>query len=70
VCWQDVHSLLRGNAGEIQEGTSWLIFFRPFFVQRQRKGNLVIRERAKQCERQKEKSLKIQLSQRFSRQIP
>ena len=23
---------------EFQEGTSWLIFFRPFFVQRQRKG--------------------------------
>ena len=32
---------------EIQEGTSWFPFFRPFFVERQRKGIFAITERAK-----------------------
>ena len=39
---------------EIQEGTSWFPFFRPFFVERQRKGNIAFTERAKLCEAQGE----------------
>jgi hypothetical protein len=41
----------RRDAGKFQEGTSWFPFFRPFFVERQRKSIKEIRERAQQCER-------------------
>jgi hypothetical protein len=44
-------SLQSGKGREASEGTSELIFFRPFFVQRQRKDINAIRERAQQCER-------------------
>ena len=53
-CFSPEPALQRGNAGEIQEGTSWFPFFRPFFVERQRKGNIAFTERAKLCEAQGE----------------
>ena len=35
---------------EFQEGTSWFPFFRPFFVEGQRKGIKEIRERVPQAQ--------------------
>jgi hypothetical protein len=47
ICFSPLSSLQSGNAGEIQEGTSWRLFFRHFFAARQRNGIHASAERAR-----------------------
>jgi len=51
ICLSPLSTLKSGTETVSKGGSLWLIFFRHFFVQRQRNGTAANRERAKQCER-------------------
>jgi len=51
ICLSPLSALKSGTDAVSKGGSLWLIFFRHFFVQRQRNGTSENRERAQQCER-------------------